>query len=78
LIELYDDRPGQDKSLSDIEQLLIYSGGSIPGANDLSQVISELLFFDNEKALCACLNQPKDPKSLHKLADPGPCGTDHL
>jgi hypothetical protein len=52
--------------------------GPIPGVNDMSQIISEFLFFDNEKALCACLNQPKDPKSLHKFADPGPCGTDHL
>jgi hypothetical protein len=46
--------------------------------SDLSQVISEPLFFDNEESLCGRLNQPKLPKSLHKLADPGPRGADHL
>jgi hypothetical protein len=78
LIELSDDQPVRDKSLSNIGQLLVYSGGPIPGVNDLSQVIGKLLFFDNEKALCARLNQPEDPKSLHKLADPGPRGANHL
>jgi hypothetical protein len=52
--------------------------GFTAALGDLSEVISELLFFDNEKVLYARLNQPELPKSLHKLADPGTCRTDHL
>ena len=45
---------------------------------DVSQVISELLFLDNEEVIFVRLNQPQVPKPLHKHADPGPCGADHL
>ena len=45
---------------------------------DVSQVVSELHFFDNEKVIFIRLNQPQIPKPLHKHADPGPCGTDHF
>src|SRR5882672_12847829 len=45
---------------------------------ELSKVISELLFLDDEKVICVRLNQPEVMKALHKHADPGPCGTDHL
>jgi len=43
LVERSDDRPVRYKALSNIGQLLIYPGGPIHGANDLSQVISERL-----------------------------------
>ena len=45
---------------------------------DVIQVISELLFLDNEEVIFVRLNQPQMPKPLHEHADPGPCGTDHL
>ena len=45
---------------------------------EVIQVISELLFLDNEEVIFVRLNQPQVPKPLHKHADPGPCGTDHL
>ena len=45
---------------------------------DLSQVISQFLFFDNEKVIFARFNQAKISKSLHKQADPRPCCADHI
>ena len=46
--------------------------------SDLSEVISEFLFLDNEEMIFVRLNQPQIPKPLHKHADPGPCGADHF
>jgi hypothetical protein len=50
----------------------------VAALGDLSQVISELLFLDNEEVMFVRPNQPKVPKPLHKHADPGPSGADHL
>jgi hypothetical protein len=50
----------------------------VAALGDVSQVISELLLFDNEKVIFIRLNQPHIPKPLHKHADPGPCGADHF
>ena len=50
----------------------------VAALGDVGQVVSELLFFDNEKVVFIRLNQPQIPKPLHKHADPGPCGTDHF
>ena len=36
---------------------------------DLSEVISELLFLDNEEVIFVRLNQPQVPKPLHKHAE---------
>jgi hypothetical protein len=40
------------------------------GLGDLSQVIGEFGFFDDEKMFPVCLNQSKVAKSLDKKADP--------
>ena len=45
---------------------------------DLSEVIGEFLFFDDEKAIFIRLNQPKVMKSLHKQADPRAGRAHHL
>src|SRR5438093_9514596 len=45
---------------------------------DLSEVIGEFLFFDDEKAIFIRLNQPKVMKSLHKQADPWSRRAHHL
>src|SRR4030095_12879717 len=45
---------------------------------DLSKVSSELLFLDDEKVICVCLNQPEVMKALHKHADPGTRRAHHL
>jgi len=50
----------------------------VAASGDLSEVIRELLFFDNEEVIFVRLNQPQVPKPLHKHADSGPCGTNHL
>jgi len=48
------------------------SGRCAIGLGDLSQVIGELIFFDNEKPIFIRLDQPKILKSLHKQTDPRP------
>jgi hypothetical protein len=50
----------------------------VAALSDLSEVISEFLFLDNEEMIFVRLNQPQIPKPLHKHADPGPCGADHF
>jgi hypothetical protein len=45
---------------------------------DLSEVIGELPFFDDEKAISIRLDQPEVMKSLHKQADPRPRRAHHL
>ena len=37
-----------------------------PALGELSKVISELLFLDDEKVICVRLNQPEVIKALHK------------
>jgi hypothetical protein len=51
---------------------------STAALGDLSEVSGELLFFDDEEVVCVRLDQSQVPEALHKLADPGPCGTNHL
>jgi hypothetical protein len=51
---------------------------SPPALGELSKVISELLFPDNEKVICVRLNQPEVMKALHKHADPEPRRAHHL
>jgi hypothetical protein len=45
---------------------------------NLSEVIGELVFFDDEKALSVGLNQPKVVEALHEDADPRPGCAYHL
>ena len=45
---------------------------------DLSEVIGEFVFFDDEKAISVGLDQPKVMKALHKQADPRPGRAHHL
>jgi hypothetical protein len=45
---------------------------------DLSEVIGEFGFFDDEKAISVRLNQPKVVEALHKDADPRPRRAHHL
>ena len=49
-----------------------------PASGDLSEVISELLFFDDQKMLSICLDQSEVMEALHKQADPGSRGAHHL
>jgi hypothetical protein len=45
---------------------------------DLSEVIGEVVFFDDEKAISVGLNQPQVVEALHKDADPRPGRAHHL
>ena len=46
-------------------------GGCAPaGLGDLSQIVGEFLFLDDEKVISIRLNQSKVAKSLDKNADP--------
>ena len=53
-------------------------GDAAAALSDLSEVISEFFFFDDEKPVFIRLDQPKVMKSLHKQADPWPRCAHHL
>jgi len=44
----------------------------------LSEISSQFVFFDDEKAISIRLDQSKSLKSLHKHTDPGPRRADHF
>jgi hypothetical protein len=45
---------------------------------DLSQIIGELFFFDDEEAILICLDQSQIVKSLHEQTDSRPRCANHL
>ena len=59
-----------------LHDIFVFTSAAALG--DLSEVSSELVFFDDEKAIFIRLNQPEVMKSLHKQADPRAGRAHHL
>jgi hypothetical protein len=69
----YGDSEGQSR-----EEIFHCSRRCPAALGDLSEVIGEVVFFDDEKAISVGLNQPQAVEALHKQADPRPGRAHHL
>ena len=55
-----------------------FGEGCESALGDLREVISKLLFLDDEKVFGVCFDQPQVPKALHKFANSWPRRAHHL